>query len=158
MMNKYCTKACIFGTLGVFLFLNVYNYIMHQVWLIDEYAATAQLWRTPEDMQSKLLLVQAYNVVFAMVVTCWFKTTRSAYACEGGETRCPIRSGGLRFGYKLGLVLGLGMAGMYMYMPIPESLGIKWLLTGFLEGLGTGAVLGMACGNGGGACSTKGSA
>ena len=49
------------------------------------------------------------------------------------------------FGFKLGIILGIYLSSMYIHLPIPESLAIKWFFSEFFMGLGIGAVLGMVC-------------
>ena len=151
--KKHCMKSCLLSVLGVFVFLNLYGWLVHGNLLMDDYKATASLWRTPEDMKNFCGGWLAYYALLSFVVTCWFKKTRACLACckngpaEAAKTCCPIKSGGLCFGMKLGLVMGMGMGCAYFYMPIPLSLGVKWFFAGLVEGLGIGAILGMLCKN-----------
>jgi len=162
---KNCPKKnCLISVLAVIIFMMAYNYVVHQVLLKPDYAATASLWRTPEDMKNFCGGWIAYYVIFAMVVTCFFKKFRKAtgtchcgpecacgpncpckIAVADAKSCCPIKSGGACFGLKLGLIMGLNMGITYFYMPIPMDLAIKWFFTGLVEGLGIGIVLGMVC-------------
>ena len=110
----------------------------------------------------------AVDGLLAIVFTCFFKKFRKcAAACHCGpecacgpncpckiavadkNSCCPIKSGGLCFGLKIGLIMGILMASTYIYMPIPSSLAIKWFFAYLVEGIGIGAVLGICSGIGG---------
>lgn len=149
-MKKECKmSACLIPTAAVFVFLFLYNCLVHGNLLMEEYKATANLWRTEEEMNALQAGWLAYYALLAMVTTCWFKKTKSAFMCKSSPadatSRCPIKSGGACFGLKLGLLMGLLMASSYLYMPIPGSLAIKWFFTGLGEGLGIGLILGVTC-------------
>lgn len=152
--------ACLIPMAAVFIFLNLYSMLVHGHLLMEEYTATASLWRTEEEMNALAPYWAAYYALFAMAATCLFKKMcKCKLSCNKGgctPTRCPIKSGGTCFGLKLGIILGLGMASSYLYMPIPSSLAIKWFLTGLGEGLGIGIILGMTCPVGCG-CASAGS-
>ncbi len=149
-MKKECkVSACLIPMVAVFIFLFGYNCLVHGHLLMADYAQTPALWRTDAEMQQLAPMWFAYYVALAAVLTCWFKKTKSVFACAPtpGEkpSCCPIKSGGCCFGLKLGLLMGLLMACGYLYMPISSTLAIKWFFTGLFEGLGAGMVLGMTC-------------
>ncbi len=142
-------SACAIPVIALFIFLSAYNTLVHGHLLMDEYKATAALWRTPEEMNALAPWWMGYYALLSAVLACWFKKSKSAFSCaktpEEAASRCPIKSGGCCFGLKLGLLMGLLMASSYLYMPIPSSLAIKWFFTGLFEGLGAGMVLGITC-------------
>lgn len=154
-------KTCLISVVAVTLFLCAYSYLIHHKLLAADYAATSNIWRSKEEMAGLGVYWPIYHLLLAMVVTCWFGKTRACLASCGTEsatTCCPVKSGGLCFGLKLGLIMGLGMGVAYLYLPIPFTLAVKWFLAGFVEGLGIGAILGMLCKDkacGTGACGTK---
>lgn len=149
-MKSSCNKkACIISVVAVTLFLMAYGWLVHGVVLKPDYDATASMWRSEEEMQQFFPFCMLFPIAFAMIYTCLFKKfQKGLIACcpEAGNTCCPIKSGGMCFGLKLGLLLGLLMAQGYMWLPIPLSLAVKWFVAGLVEGLGVGIILGMISG------------
>lgn len=146
-MNTACNKkACLISIVAVTLFLMGYGYVVHQIWLMPDYQATADMWRTPEEMKAFFPWCMLFPIAFAAIFTCLFKKFQKGYAVccpESAGSCCPIKSGGMCFGLKLGLLLGLLMAQSYIWMPIPYELAVKWFFAGLGEGLGVGIILGM---------------
>lgn len=148
---KHCmNKSWLLSFIAVFIFLYVFNMVVHGTLLMDEYLKTADLWRSEEEMRALgFHWWIIYYALLSAVVVCWFKKTRPSLSklsgAEAMTTCCPVKSGGWCFGLKLGLVMGLLMAVSYLYMPIGESLAVKWFLTGLAQGLGVGVILGMTC-------------
>lgn len=105
----------------------------------------------------------------AAVLTCLFKKFRKGYAAckaecpatgaaaseEARTSCCPVKSGGICFGIKIGLLLAVFKSGAYVAMPIPGDLAIAWFVATFIEGIGAGVILGMVCKGKSGACEMK---
>jgi len=49
---------------------------------------------------------------------------------------------GFKFGFWYGLISGLCMFGMTIYMPIPNNIGIAWFISCFVESMAAGALMG----------------
>ncbi len=150
--KKPCMKTCLISFVGVYAFIMLYTFVVHGQLLKADYEATASLWRPMEEMQTMAVWCWLYHGLLAAIVTCWFKKVRACHAAcstscstEAATTCCPVKSGGLCFGVKLGLVLGLTHAASYIWMPIPQTLAIKWFFSELFMGIGIGAVLGMLC-------------
>lgn len=165
--SKPCMKTCLISVVAVFAFLFGYDWLVHGQLLKADYEATASLWRSQEEMQKMFVWCIAYHAALAIVLTCWFKKVRACHAAcktecstEAATTCCPIKSGGLCFGMKVGLLLGITHASSYIWLPIPAALAIKWFIASLVQGMGAGVVLGMLCKGkscGTGACETKAS-
>lgn len=147
---KNCNlKACLKPVVLLYLFFFGYEFFVHGIVLRSMYVETAALWRPSADQSVRAFSLLRY-LVMAGVLTCLFKKFRLGYAsCEGSSTEaatthCPVKSGGLYFGVKIGLLLGIWSAGCFVYLPIPSSLAVAWFLTGLFEGIGAGLILGMA--------------
>lgn len=159
-MNTQCNKkACIISFIAVLAWLFGYDWFVHGTLMKADYEATASLWRTPEDMQQLWSWCIAYHVVLAAVLVCFFKKFRKGYsACcpESQNTCCPIKTGGVCFGLKVGLIMGLMHVSSYLWMPIPGALAVKWFVIYLVQGIGAGAVLGIVSGKfaGNGSCET----
>ena len=53
MDNQNCksecpVKKCLLSVVAVFIFLMAYNFVVHHNLLMDDYRATASLWRGPK--------------------------------------------------------------------------------------------------------------
>lgn len=162
MSGGKCMKTCIVSFIAVFAFIFGYDFVVHGMLLKPDYEATAQLWRTEEEMQQLGMWCLIYHGLLAALFTCWFKKSNCNCAiCNKGQcsttgaagtTCCPMKSGGLCFGIKIGLLMGILHASSYIWMPIPGNLAIKWFFTGLFQGVGVGVILGMIKG-----CMSKGS-
>lgn len=157
--NKQCKKTCIISFLAVYIFTMAYGFVVHGMLLKGDYEATASLWRPEADMQQLAWVCWVLHAVMAAAIVCIYKKFRKGLAAcnaEAGSSGCPIKSGGICFGLKLGLLLGALQAMHYIPLPIPGELAVKWFFSEFFLGLGIGAILGMVCKTGSGeACGSK---
>lgn len=158
MVSECNKKACVISFIAALAFVFGYDWFVHGQLLKADYEATASLWRTPEEMEQFWPWCIAYHIALAAILTCLFKKFRKGVlACcpDSANTCCPIKTGGLCFGVKIGLLLGIVHASSYIWLPIPGSLAIKWLLTGLGQGIGVGVILGIISGKfSGGSCGT----
>lgn len=130
-------KKVLIGVIAAFITMVAFNWLYHGVYMKEAYEATASLWRTQEEMESLMWLCFVRQFFMAAVFTClfWCVNKNIIGVC------CPIK--GAKFGGKIGLLLGLGAAGSYIYMPIPQSLAIQWLVGETIMGALMGAVLSL---------------
>lgn len=113
----------------------VWETLVHGVLLSADYAASAQLWRAPEEMKNGLMIV--VHIVSAFFFTLIF--TRG-YEGRGVQE-------GVRYGFFVGMLVAIPMAyGSYAAMPMPYPLALKWFLFGLLMYMVLGAVLGLLYG------------
>ncbi|MFP4313974.1 MAG: hypothetical protein ACLFR0_06580 [Alphaproteobacteria bacterium] len=101
--------------------------------LVDIYDDTAFLWRSPEDVADKIPLTLTIQFLF------------SAFMCVLYAYYTPQATlgQGLRFGFALGLLLGLIQMGTYTYMPISFLLTWLWFSGTFFQCLTMGAIIGL---------------
>ena len=119
------------GSVVVFLFIAVYEWIFHGILLHDMYLQTASLWRSEAEMQSNfhwLVLGQ----LFLAVMFCFIFT-------KGYEDK------GLAEGLRYGILIGLLFVGnnliMYAVQPFPAKLVIIWTVGGIIEAAIAGLIL-----------------
>jgi hypothetical protein len=107
--------------------------LFHGSYLMDEYTATAALWRDEATMEKltgycilgHLILVSVLGVIFAR-----------GYEGKGYQEGC-------RFGVLVGLLLaGLNIS-TFAYLPIPSSLLSGWILGSLVEGQVIGVSLAL---------------
>jgi hypothetical protein len=128
-------KKILLGTVVVFVIIEVLDFLIHSIILAPAYAATQSLWRP--DMMDKMWIMY----LVALVVSFFFSLIFS----KGYEGKGIVE--GVRFGFYIGVMLGVGMAyGTYAMIAIPYSLALQWFLYAILEymiaGIGVALVFG----------------
>ena len=127
-MNK---QRYAISVLVAFVFIFLYEFLVHGKLLMDLYTQTKELWR-PEG-EGNMLFLFASQLGFAAVAAYIFTLH---YEGKGvGE--------GVRFGLCIGMLVGSIEIGTYCYMPIPMVLMLSWVLASLVKGLGTGVVLSL---------------
>ena len=127
-MNK---KRFFISAIAAFVFVFLYEFLVHGFLLMDLYKQTAEMWR-PEG-EGNMLFMFMSQLGFAAVAAYIFTLH---YESKGvGE--------GVRFGLCIGMLIGAIDIGTYCYMPIPMVLMLSWVLASLLKGLGTGMVLSL---------------
>lgn len=126
-------KRFLLGTLAVFAFFFLYEWLVHGNLLMSIYMQTPQVWRNFAEMEANLLLTILYQFALAAWVTFVF----ARLFPEGGIFN------GLRLGIYLGVFAGILTASWYLWLPVSFSLVWDWLLAGIGEGVGAGLLLGL---------------
>jgi hypothetical protein len=128
MLKRYLLSVVI-----VFILWSVLDFVLHGVILSQAYQATAQLWRSMEEMKTGLMYLSSLLTAAAFV---------GAYALLAADK--SVKTGTL-YGIMMGLFSGIPMAlGSYSYMPITCYIALVWfcgsviLMT--LAGLCIGAI------------------
>ena len=114
----------------------VLDAVIHGRLLMGLYQQTASVWRPTADAQAKMGLMTLGNVLFGLVC---------AWLYAGGYE--PAKSGlgqGVRFGLAIGALLSILYACVwYVVLPIPAQLAAGWVASALVEGVCTGAVVGL---------------
>ena len=127
-MNK---QRYVISVLVTFVFVFLYDFMVHGFLLKDLYVQTKELWRPEEEY--KMFVMTMSQLGFSAVLAYIFTLN---YEGKGiGE--------GIRFGLYIGMLLGIIEMGKYSYMPIPMVLMLGWVLAALLIGLGSGVVLSL---------------
>lgn len=133
-------KQILITTLVVGIVTFIFDWVFHGMLLRPDYEATAALWRPEAEMQGMMSYCIFYHVVLAFGVSalyCYFAKNKD---CQG---KCP--NTGMKFGFLVGLMLGISHFASYIWMPIPLELAVKWLVGNIVWGLVIGYVLSMLC-------------
>jgi hypothetical protein len=123
-------KRAVVTIIAVFVALFATDYVIHSVWLMNDYRATASLWRPESEMGSHfawLLLGQCLATV--MFVLIW---------ANGFPVTATLR-GAFLYGACMGLFMQSNTLISYAVQPLPVSIAEKW----FVSGVGQGIVLGL---------------
>lgn len=114
------TKKLVIAILAGFAVQMGGNFLVHSVWLKDDYVTTAQLWRMPDEITSRIWAIAIAALVYVI-------GAGLIYA-KGIEDK-PWLMQGLRFGVLLTMVQAFySNVIMWVVMPLPHELSIKMLI------------------------------
>jgi len=123
-------KKIAIATVALTVVWFVMDFVIHGVLLMNLYKESAHFWRPMEEMNP--IIGAACTLVFAFLFTMFYVSV----------VRPKNLSTGLKFGIWLGLLWGVSMGGMYMFMPIPLMLAIGWFSATLVESVVGGVVVG----------------
>jgi hypothetical protein len=129
------SKKVLVSAALVFVFFEVYNFVVNGVILQSAYMATASLWRP--DFERLMWVYHVINLVSAFLFALVFS--------RGYEGKGAME--GVRFGLYMGVWIGIGYAyGSYAMIAIPYWMAATWFWTAILQyilaGVFTAAVFG----------------
>jgi hypothetical protein len=128
-------KRWLMATAGAFGVIAAGDYLIHNVWLSEIYAQTAQYWRSPQEMQARIGFMVGGQLALAGLLAL-------VYA-KGYEPGKGAASQGFRFGVMIGLLLGLPrMLIEHAVYPFPTTLVLNWFLGGLVEASVAGIIIG----------------
>lgn len=126
-------KRYLAAVIGLFIFIFLYEFLVHGVLLMNMYQATSTVWRNLAEMQANMPLAMGFQLAFSA----WTAFVFTQLYKDGGLKN------GLLFGLYFGVFAGILTASWYLHLPVPAVLGWSWFASGIVEGLGAGAVLGL---------------
>lgn len=131
MFTNINSARFVLCTVVLAIFTFVYQMVVHGHLLMPYYNATPALWRPETDMQQMFVWCLVFKLVMGAVLTLLF--TRN-YENKGLEE-------GVRFGFYIGLLMGVMTASWFMILPISSTLAVAWLIDGIVYGILSGVVL-----------------
>lgn len=125
-------KRFILAVVAVFLAWSLLDIVIHQVILMGEYGATADLWRSPDEIMIGLIYV--VTLISAVVFVSIYKFL----ICRKDLGRA------IQYGLLFGVAIGIGMGyGSYAVMPLTHTIALVWSLGTVVQGGVAGALLGL---------------
>jgi hypothetical protein len=125
-------KKLLYGSIAVFVTIDVLNFLIHGVILTSAYQSLGSLWRP--DMMSKVWITHLNAAISAFFFAFVFS--------KGYEGKGVAE--GARYGFYIGFWLSALMAyGTYMMIAIPYSLAVQWFIYGVIEYVAAGVVLAL---------------
>ncbi len=107
-----------------FIYIFASDFAIHAQWLDADYKATASLWRPEEEMRIRFLWMLGAQLLCAVAfVYIWAKT---------GWRRRSIADGA-SFGFWIGLFQQVMTIVLYVTMPMPGLLALKWFIAGLVQ-------------------------
>ena len=116
-----------------FVFIISFNFLYHGMMLADMYGQFSGIWRPDGDIESLFTFNILVQLFLAGVIS-WIFTTN--YEGKGIQE-------GVRFGFYVGILIGVIHLGLYVYLPISLTLGLAWFVGSVILGVGSGIVLSM---------------
>lgn len=97
--------------------------LIHGLWLKPDYEATKAIWRPESEMESRMMWMFIAQILCAITfVVIWAK---------GFAGRSP--GTGALFGLLMGVFQGVWTIILYVVMPLPSSIPMKWFLVGIIQ-------------------------
>jgi hypothetical protein len=108
-------------------------FVIHGVWLKQDYINTADLWRTNDAMMHRMWIMLVADLIFVIGAVCIY--------ARGVENK-PWVGQGIRFGILLALVspISSSLAG-YVMLPVSYVLVVKWMISEALLAIVLGLVM-----------------
>jgi hypothetical protein len=120
-----------------FILLSVGGYLIHNVWLAQDYRAHSDLWRSQDAMLHRLLHIYIANLIFSIGAVLIY--------ARGVEAK-PWVGQGIRFGILLALVTVIPNSLVeYFVYPLPYQLVLKWMIGGGLLSIVVGLGIAAIC-------------
>lgn len=122
--NRQMMKGMFLGGLVAFVFVFLFEFVVHGFLMMGLYEATMSVWRPQAESNMAVMLLSQF--LFAMAVAFF-------YPIVGPDKDCKKA---IPFGFGLGLVMAMPQIASYSYLPIPISISLFWALASFVKALG----------------------
>ena len=125
-------KRTILAVVAVFLAWSLLDVVIHQLILMGEYGATADLWRPPDEIM--IGLIYLVTLISAGVFVSIYKLL----ICRKELGRA------VQYGLLFGAAIGIGMGyGSFAVMPFTHTIALVWFLGTVVQGGVGGALMGL---------------
>lgn len=128
--NSKMMKKMFLAGLGAFIFVFIFEFLVHGFLMRGMYEATASVWRPEEESSMPIMLLSQF--LFAMAVAFF-------YPIVGPDKNCKKA---IPFGFGLGLAMAMPQLATYSYLPIPMTVSIGWVFASFFKALGAAYIIG----------------
>ena len=122
-------KRFIIAGIGAFVFVFLYEFLVHGFLMMGQYEQTASVWRPQEE--SNMLIMLLSQFLFGMAVAFF-------YPIVGLDAECKKA---IPFGIGLGLVMAMPQIATYCYLPIPLMISLLWAVIAFVKALGSSYIV-----------------
>ena len=117
-------KRFLFAAVGAFVFVFLYELLVHGFLMMSQYEQTSAVWRPEEESSMAIMLLSQF--LFGAAVAFF-------YPIVGLDTECKKA---IPFGFGLGLVMAMPQIATYSYLPIPLTLSLLWAVIAFIKAFG----------------------
>lgn len=127
--NSRMMKGMFFGGVAAFIFVFIFEFVVHGFLMKGQYEATVNVWRPPAESNMAVMLLSQF--LFAMAVAFF-------YPIVGPDKECKKA---VPFGFGLGLVLAMPQIATYSYLPIPIIISLLWAVASFVKTIGSAFIV-----------------
>jgi len=120
-------KRFISTVTGAFIFVFIFEYIVHAILLKDIYSTTSFLWRAEDVMIQYFHYTAMSQFLFTAAMVYMFHSLSKEFSFIEA----------FRFGVFVGLAIAAINIGTYAYMPISFKLSILWAMASIIKCVGT---------------------
>lgn len=130
-------KKTIGAIVASFILLSAGGYLIHNIWLAQDYQQHSGLWRAQNALLQRLPYVYIANLIFSIAAVLIY--------VRGVEAK-PWMGQGIRFGILLALVTVIPNSLVeYFVYPLPYQLVLKWMIGGSLLTIIVGLAIAAIC-------------
>lgn len=122
-------KKFLFAAIGAFVFVFLYEFLVHGFLMMGQYEQTSSVWRPQAESSMPVMFISQF--LFAVALAFF-------YPIVGPDTECKKA---IPFGVGLGLVMAMPQIGTYSYLPIPLTLSLLWAVIAFVKALGASFIV-----------------
>lgn len=124
--NRY-----LLASLAALVFVFGFDFLLHANLLHPIYEETLSVWRPKGESNMAVMMVS--QLLFVLAAACMFVR----YAANKGVKE------GSYFGLSLGTIFAASTLGTYMYLPIPFTLTLAWMVGDLVRCTGAGALFAL---------------
>lgn len=118
-------KKLVVAFVAAYVVLMATNWLIHDVWLMRDYAAIPDSWRPIADMQHKIWVMWVGQLFFAATF---------AFIFARGVENKPCVGQGIRYGIVMAFITVIPTSlGEYTIYRIPHMLAVKWMIAGTIQ-------------------------
>ncbi len=114
---------------AIFIFAS--DAIVHSIWLLPDYTATKEIWRSDAEMTARLPWMLGAQLVCALAFTMVWAL---GFAGRSLGT-------GVLFGFWMGVFQGVWALMNFVVLPMPGALASKWFVAGILQSILLGLIV-----------------
>ena len=127
--NSRMMKGMVLSGLAAFIFVFLFEFLVHGFLMMGMYEATMNVWRP--QAESNMVVMFLSQFLFAMAIAFF-------YPIVGPDKECK-KAG--PFGFGLGLVMAMPQIASYSYLPIPISISLAWAAASFVKAFGSAFIV-----------------
>ncbi|OIQ20011.1 MAG: hypothetical protein BM556_05855 [Bacteriovorax sp. MedPE-SWde] len=127
--NSKMMKKMVLGGIAAFVFVFVFEFVVHGILMKGMYEATSSLWRPQVESSMAVMLLSQF--LFAMAIAFFYPIIGTSKDCNKA----------IPFSFGLGLVMAMPQIASYSYMPLPITITICWTLATFFKAFGSSFII-----------------
>lgn len=130
-------KKLVLAIVAAYIALMLTNYLVHQIWLMSDYAAIPASHRSTAGIMHRFWVMAIGQFIFSAMF---------AYIYTRGAEKKPWIVQGIRYGILMTFLVMVPTAlGEYVVYIVPYMLAIKWMIAGGIQMIILGMIVAGIC-------------